>query len=283
MTGTHNYRSFRLRLATRAALLALVITLALPRPARAQAELVSAQPAPGAVLTTAPAGVRLLFNRPLLKVGTSITVSNDAGARIDLGDGRIDPENPLALVVTLPLLFEGTFTVDYSAALLGSSVTLADKYQFTLDLPDPIVNLVSPRNGQAFQPGPILVRLRTQYIDFAAYNRRMRVYVDGSQAEEFRGLRTQLDGLAPGVHQVRTVLVQLNDQEVSDTSTTVTITVVDSTPGADTRIVSRPTSSSGPPLALSIVVGLILVSILMLAGGYWLGRLEEQDASGGPE
>ena len=253
----------------------IVITAALlasPDSAQAQAELVSTDPSPGASLAVAPAEVRLVFSRPLLEIGTSISVHNEAGKRIDLSDGRIDPENPTALVASLPLLFEGKFTVRYVAALLGSSVTLADNYEFTLDLPDPVVDLVSPSNGQAFAAGPIPIRLKTQYVDFNAYNRRIRLYVDGALYTEIQGAKASLDGLTPGVHQIRSILIQLDDQEVAETSTTVYIAVKRPSPA---------NKASAPPIApamtLSLAVGLILSSGLMLVGGIWLGRMGEQD------
>ncbi len=251
---------------------AILIT---PRAAYAQALLVSASPAPGAVLPAAPSEVRLVFNHPLLAQGTSITVSNAAGKRIDLGDGRIDPHNPDVLVVSLPLLFEGKFTVRYTASLLGSSVTLADQYEFTLDLPDPIVDLKSPANGQSFRSGAIPIRVQTRFVDFSAYNRRIRLYVDGKLQAELTNLRTTVTGLSPGVHQIRTVLVQLDEQEVPDTSTTVYVAIAQPDSNADEFPGERGRSDSVPEPTLSVIVGLILVSALMLGIGIWLGRTGE--------
>ena len=241
----------------------------LARPAYAQPQLVSASPGPGDVLSIAPTEVRLVFNRPLLEQDTSIRVFNSLGDPIDFGNGGINPNNTHELAVGLPLLFEGTYRVEYEASLLGSSITLAESYEFMLDLPDPIVNLVSPASGQAYASGMVIpIRLRTQYVDFSAYNRRLRLYVDDQPHGEFRDLRTSVEGLSPGVHKIRVVLVQLGDQELPDTSTTVYISIM------------RP-ASSGPQsdytptfdVSLSTAVGAVLLVILMLIAGISLGRL----------
>jgi hypothetical protein len=58
---------------------------------------------------------------------------------------------------------------------------------------------------------------------------------------------------------------------------------VPSTASDATLLVPRAALPGGPPLTLSVIVGLILVSALMLAGGYWLGRMGDQDEPGTPE
>jgi methionine-rich copper-binding protein CopC len=250
------------------------------RPAHAQAQLVSASPGPGDVLSIAPTEVRLVFNRPLLEQNTSIRVFNSNDDPIDVGNGSINPNNNRELAVGLPLLFEGTYRVEYVASLLGSSVTLAESYEFMLDLPDPIVDLVSPASGQAYANGAIVpIKLRTQYVDFSAYNRRLRLYVDDQLQGEFRELRTTVEGLSPGVHKIRVVLVQLGDQELTDTSTTVYISVMN--PAS-----SGPQSDYTPTfdVSLSTAVGALLLAILMLIAGVALGRLNGKppDQNGGP-
>ena len=142
-----------------ALLIALLIDPAMT--AQAQSRLLRATPAQNSVVNLPPSEVRLVFDHPLLAQGTSIRVTDDEGEQVDRGNGRIDPADPFALIVELPVLFEGEFTVTYTAATVGSSTILSDSYTFAIDLPNPVLNLNVPANGQAFDPGPVPVRLET--------------------------------------------------------------------------------------------------------------------------
>jgi hypothetical protein len=200
-----------------------------------------------------------------------VYVSDSAGQRVERSNGRIDPEDPFALVVPLPVLFEGDFTVTYTAATVGSSTILSDSYVFTIDLPNPVLSLNVPSNGEAFTAGPVPVRLETRYIDFNVYGSVVRLYVDGGLYREWAGLRTSIEGLQPGVHQVRTVLVQFG-QEVPDTSTTVYIAIrrpgSEPTNDADVSLPPEP----GAQLSLLQMVGLGIIIAGLVGVGIYLGR-----------
>jgi methionine-rich copper-binding protein CopC len=261
--------------------LAPILTLLLavftgPVPAAyAQSHLVKAAPGLDATINLPPTEVRLVFDHPLLAEGTSLHVSDKGGARVEKSNGHIDPADAFALVVSLPVLFEGQYTVSYTAATVGSSTVLADTYTFTLDLPNPILNLSIPGNGEAFAPGPVPVRLETRFVDFNVYESRVRLYVDGHLYREWTGLRASVDGLQPGVHEIRTVLVQVN-QEVPETSTTVYIAIkrpdmtAASAPDGAFDIPSLQTSVSYWSLAQ--LVELAVVVVILLGAGIWLGR-----------
>lgn len=241
----------------------------------AQSHLVKASPGPDETVGLPPAEVRLVFDHPLLAEGSSLHVTDKDGAPVEKSGGRIDPANPFALVVPLPVLFEGQYSVTYTAATVGSSTILADKYSFTLDLPSPILNLTVPTNGQAFHAGPVPIRLESRYVDFSVYQSRVRLYVDGHVYREWDGLRASVDGLQPGVHEIRTALVQV-DQEVPDTSTTVYIAITRPDPGA---IDPQPETVDMPKLTTSLsymsmpgLAELVVTVIILLGAGIWLGR-----------
>lgn len=260
-----NHPSFVLILA------ALLAILAGPVPAaHAQSHLVRATPGLDSTINLPPTEVRLSFDHPLLAAGSSLHVTDKDGKPVGRGDGHIDSADSFSLVITLPVLFEGTYTVSYTAATVGSSTILADTYTFTIDLPDPILNLAVPTNGQSFQPGPIPVRLETRFIDFNVYQTRVRLYVDGHPYREWPGLRATIDGLQPGVHEIATVLVR-GDQEVPDTRTTIYVAIQ----RPDAADGPRAPGGSGLPtlqLTLSQLAGLAVLILTLVAAGAWLGR-----------
>ena len=261
----------RLRLPLAALLAGLMIALAGPAPAaHAQTHLVSAIPGPDSTISLPPDEVRLVFDHPLLAEGTSLHVVDQNQVPVEKGSGHIDPANPFALVASLPVLFEGQYTVSYTAATVGSSTILEGTYTFTLNLPEPVLSLTFPTNGEAFQPGPVPIRLETRFIDFNVYESRVRLYVDGHLYREWPGLRASVDGLLPGVHEIRTVLVQVG-QEVPDTSTTVYVAIT--RPDAF-AVAAIPEAFEPQTLSLSSIhLGELAILVVVLLGlGLWLGR-----------
>ncbi len=88
------------------------------QPARAHADLVSAEPAPNSTITTAPKQLRLVFDEKLVALGTKIRLIDAAGAPVALGKGFIDPDAPKAFIVPIEApdkLAAGAFTVRWTA------------------------------------------------------------------------------------------------------------------------------------------------------------------------
>jgi methionine-rich copper-binding protein CopC len=246
-------------------------------PAYAQVAIVTADPAANQSVSASPGQVRLTFDHPLIEQGTSISVNNAEGTQIDNHDGRIDPTNQFVLVVTLPELPEDQYTVNYVAASVGSSTTLAGSYQFTIDFPDPVITLVEPKSGQVFDPGPVPVEIQTQYIDFAADDSRVRVYVDGALYMEMRGLTGQITDLPPGVHELRLVLAQFGGREIPETSSTQYIVIARPDPelaGREAAAVAAP--DPGLQLTPLELMGILLATAALLGIGLWLGRAQEK-------
>lgn len=247
--------------------------LAFATPAHAQAAIVAATPAPGQSVSAPPSEVRLTFDHPLLDQGTALAVTSDAGNRVDSQDSRVDPNNRFDLVATLLPLPEGQYTVTYIVASVGSSTILTGSYQFTIDFPDPVITLVTPKPGQVFDPGPVPVELRTQYSDFSKDNSRIRLYVDGALYAEMHQLTGQITDLPVGVHELRIVLRQADGHEQPETSSTLYIAIAN----PDPEIAGREAAAVAPPdpglqLTPLQLASVIAATLLLLGIGLWLGN-----------
>jgi copper resistance protein C len=99
----------------RSAMLALTFAaiLAVPLPALAHAKLKTASPAADAVATTAPSEVALDFSEEVEPKFSGIEVSDAQGARLDMGDVHVAPDNAKHLVVGLKPLKPGVYKVNW--------------------------------------------------------------------------------------------------------------------------------------------------------------------------
>jgi methionine-rich copper-binding protein CopC len=254
-------------------LFVLTSLLVFVTPAHAQVAMVASMPAPGQSVSAPPSEVRLTFDHPLLDQGTSLSVTSEAGARVDNQDSHIDPNNRFELVVTLPPLPEGHYTVTYVVASVGSSTILTGGYPFMIDLPNPVITLVTPKPGQVFNPGPVPIEFQTQYVDFSKDNSRIRLYVDGALYAELHQLAGQITDLPVGVHELRIVLRQSNGNELPETSSKLYIAIAN----PDPEIAGRESAAIAPPdpgLQLTpLQLAAVIATMLLLLGiGLWLGR-----------
>jgi methionine-rich copper-binding protein CopC len=245
-------------------------------PAHAQPVLRDASPPPEAVLSTPPAEITLTFDRILSDTYTSIQVINEAGERVDKRDSAIDPANRFVVRVSLPPLFEGRYTVSYTASGLGSSTIVSGSYQFTVDLPSPRLALLTPVNGQAFESGDIPLEMRVDFFDFGLYNNRIRIYVDGVLVTEVRALSYTIEGLSSGVHEIKTVLAQYDDQELADTAITVYVAVAQPDPESEGReLAALAPPDPGLRLTTAQLIAAIALTAILLGAGIWLGHTME--------
>lgn len=237
-------------------------------PAYAQVELVDASPAPEAVLLAPPESITLTFSHPLSDQGSSIVVTDEDGEPVDKGDTHVLLDDRHILLVSLPVLIEGTYTVTYAAAGLGDSVVTMGSYQFIVDLPPSRLMLETPVDGQSFESGLVPLEMNVTFFDFGLYGNRIRVYVDGELQAEVRELTYDLD-LAPGVHEITVVLAQFEDQELLDTSTTVHIAIAQ--PRTD-QTAGEADGNWEAPRIRPVMAGLAIIAALaLLALGVWLG------------
>lgn len=143
------------------ALLALTITAVSAHP-----QIVLTEPAADARLTTAPEQVRISFNEPIEAAFAELRVFDAQGQAVDSGDGGRAPDDPTLLLVTLPLLNPGVYTVVWQA--IGSDGHLVKGFfAFSIEgtvetpaqLPSPAplvpAPVVAPASPLPVEPTPI--------------------------------------------------------------------------------------------------------------------------------
>jgi copper transport protein len=96
-----------------AAVAALLLALALPSDARAHAALLRSDPADNAILAAAPGEVRLWFNEVISAEFSSVQVFDLHGQAVELDGLRRDGADPTMLVLSLPELDAGVYSVHW--------------------------------------------------------------------------------------------------------------------------------------------------------------------------
>ena len=84
---------------------------------------VTATGAAGTELPTAPAAVTLWFTQDLEPAFSSVTVTNEAGQRVDLGNAQIPPGSPARLQIALKPLPPGTYLVSWHVVSVDTHPT----------------------------------------------------------------------------------------------------------------------------------------------------------------
>lgn len=92
-------------------------------PAAAHAFLDHASPAVGSAVPSAPPAVTLWFTQDLEPAFSNVTVTNQAGQRVDLGNVRVPPGQPDVLQVGLKPLPPGTYTVSWHVVSVDTHPT----------------------------------------------------------------------------------------------------------------------------------------------------------------
>jgi copper transport protein len=103
---------------TRSVLLVAVIALYCAwavSPAHAHALFVRSNPAPNAILAQSPAQVEIYFSETLQPGLSLISVYDSNGQVVDLGDVRVDANEPTRMTVSLFSLRDGVYTVSWKA------------------------------------------------------------------------------------------------------------------------------------------------------------------------
>ena len=99
--------------------------------AGAHAYLVKSLPARRAVVTHPPTAVQLWFNEAIEPKFSSVSVWDAAGQQVDLGDARVEPDDPKRLTVGLKPLARGTYRVRFRVLSVDGHV-VETEYPFTL-------------------------------------------------------------------------------------------------------------------------------------------------------
>ena len=85
-------------------------------PAFAHARYVGHEPALGAAFDGSPVTLKVRFSQEL-RLASLVKVTDANGVQVDLGDGRVDQDDPdrKAMLVSLPSLPSGVYSVEYIA------------------------------------------------------------------------------------------------------------------------------------------------------------------------
>jgi hypothetical protein len=91
--------------------------------ARAHAFLDHASPAVGSSVPASPANVTLWFTQDLEPAFSDVTVTNEAGQRVDLGNAQIPQGSPAELQIGLKPLPPGTYLVSWHVVSVDTHPT----------------------------------------------------------------------------------------------------------------------------------------------------------------
>lgn len=114
-----------------AAISAGITVIATGTAVQAHAFLDHAIPAVGSSVATAPPVLSLSFTQELEPAFASVTVTNDAGQRVDLGNAQVPPGAPAELRVGLRPLPPGTYTVSWRVVSVDTHPT-EGRFRFTI-------------------------------------------------------------------------------------------------------------------------------------------------------
>ena len=100
----------------------LIAIVAAPS-ALAHAFLDHASPAVGTAVATAPPAVTLWFSQDIEPAFSTVSVTNQSGQRVDLGNARVPPGMPAQLQIGLRPLPPGTYTVRWRVVSVDTHPT----------------------------------------------------------------------------------------------------------------------------------------------------------------
>jgi methionine-rich copper-binding protein CopC len=103
--------------------LATAVAIGAAPASQAHAFLDHASPAVGSSVATAPAAVTLWFTQDLEPAFSSVTVTNEAGQRVDLGKAQIPQGSPAGLQIGLMPLPPGTYLVSWHVVSVDTHPT----------------------------------------------------------------------------------------------------------------------------------------------------------------
>ena len=99
--------------------------------AQAHAFLDHANPPVGSTVATPPAILSLSFTQELEPAFSNVSVTNQAGQRVDLGNAQVPPGAPAELRVGLRPLAPGTYTVNWRVVSVDTHPS-EGRFQFTI-------------------------------------------------------------------------------------------------------------------------------------------------------
>lgn len=116
-------------LAVLIALLAVLVFL--PAAALAHAFLDHSEPKVGSEVDKAPAEVRIKYTQAIEPAFSKIEVKDKDGKEVDKKDTHVDPQDKQMLIVSLPVLPPGVYTVSWHVVSVDTHPTRGD-FKFTV-------------------------------------------------------------------------------------------------------------------------------------------------------
>jgi len=105
------------------AVIALTAAIGVSPPARGHAFLDHASPPVGSSVSASPPVVTLWFTQDLEPAFSGVTVTNEAGQRVDLGNAQIPQSSPAELQIGLKRLAPGTYLVSWHVVSVDTHPT----------------------------------------------------------------------------------------------------------------------------------------------------------------
>jgi methionine-rich copper-binding protein CopC len=122
------------------------------------AAIIKSAPANGDVLDESPSEVIAWFAEELVSGESTITVFDTQGNQVDNGDGGVDLNDPdhASMMVTLPSMPDGSYTVQWHAVLLDGDAT-DGAFAFAVGIGQPVSQPAVPVKSQnGWSPGLII-------------------------------------------------------------------------------------------------------------------------------
>ena len=104
-------------------LVALFCCLAAVSAARAHAFLDHAEPRVGSTVKASPTEVKIWFTERLILPFSDVKVTDAAGKEVQKGDKHLDPSNGELLILSMPALKPGKYTVAWRVTAVDTHVT----------------------------------------------------------------------------------------------------------------------------------------------------------------
>lgn len=261
---------------SRTLILPLLIMLGLlffsPAPLHAQPVLIQSYPAEDQVVTEAPQALTLIFDRAISAEDLEVSVTNGAGESMVKGDPTVSITDLFRVETALDPLPDGIYTVSYRVKAVGGSAAIRGEYSFTVQLPDPQLYLLTPIDGEPVFTDTVDLLMRIESTSFDYYNTRIHVYLDGEMLDSIDRLEYTITGLDKGVHEIRVLLSQF-DQELVQTEKIVHIAVA---ADPEAAVSADPPAQGIIPNTTGWAV-ITFISALIVGAGYVLGRKTPRD------
>ncbi len=118
--------------------------------ASAHARYDHSDPTAGAVLDGTPFVLRAYFSQELMKAST-IRVLDVTGTQVDLGDGRVDTDDPdrKLMVVSLPTLPPGVYTVEWNSVSAEDGDAETGTFMFGVGMAPPTGDVPTQNDNSA--------------------------------------------------------------------------------------------------------------------------------------